>query len=151
MSEDLLIIPGQVGEGFVEHARAPRNLGEMAHPDGQAKAVGSCGDWIQVALRVRDEVITEVKVVPQGCIYTTVCASVVSELARGLRLDQALELTPQDLEKALGGLPEDHMHCARLAVNTLGEAIADCYARQGWADPGRPDSRGGLASQGRLP
>mgnify|MGYP000869337690 CR=1 FL=1 len=129
MSEELVIIPGEVGEGFLEHARAPRHLGEMDHPDGQAKAVGSCGDWITVKLRVRDEVITEVKVLPQGCIYTTVCASAVAELARGLRLEQALELTPQDLEKNLGGLPEDHMHCARLAVNTLGEAIADCYAR----------------------
>lgn len=131
MSEELLIIPGEVGDGFLAHARAPRNLGEMLHPDGQAKAVGSCGDWITVALRVQDEVITDVKVMPQGCIYTTVCASAVGELARGLRLDQALELTPQDVEKTLGGLPEDHMHCARLAVNTLGEAIADCYARHG--------------------
>ncbi len=131
MSEELLIIPGEVGEGFLEHARAPRNLGEMAHPDGQARGVGSCGDWITVALRVQDEVITEVKVMPKGCIYTTVCASAVGELARGLRLDEALELTPQDVEKTLGGLPEDHLHCARLAVNTLGEAIADCYARHG--------------------
>lgn len=131
MSEQLRLNPGEVGEAFLDHARAPRNLGEMTDPDGQARAVGSCGDWIQVALRVRDEVITEVRVKPQGCVYTTVCASAVGEMALGLRLEQALELTPQDLERSLGGLPADHLHCARLAVNTLGEAIADCYARHG--------------------
>ena len=120
-------IPDQVGEGFLRHAREPRNLGEMDHPDGQAVAVGVCGDSIQVGLRVRDEVITEVRVKPLGCLYTTVCASAVGELALGMRLEQALELTPGDLEQTLGGLPEDHRHCARLAVNTLGEAIADCY------------------------
>ena len=129
MSEDPRIIPGQVGDGFLRHARAPRNLGEMAQPDGQARAVGVCGDAIQVALRVRDQVIREVRVRPQGCVYTTVCASAVGELALGLGLEEALELTPADVEEALGGLPADHLHCARLAVNTLGEAIADCYAR----------------------
>jgi nitrogen fixation NifU-like protein len=57
------------------------------------------------------------------------CASAVSELARGRDLDHALELDPREVVAALGGLPEDHMHCARLAVNTLGEAIADYYKK----------------------
>ena len=121
------IIPGQVGEGFLRHAQAPRHLGRMAHPDGQAVAQGVCGDSIQVALKVRDEVIVDIRVQPLGCVYTVVCASAVADLALGLRLDQALELSPEQLERTLGGLPEDHRHCARLAVNTLGEAIADCY------------------------
>ena len=51
----------------------------------------------------------------------------MSELAKGRDLDQALELGPEEVVAALGGLPKDHMHCARLAVNTLGEAIADYY------------------------
>ncbi|MFZ5584556.1 MAG: iron-sulfur cluster assembly scaffold protein [Thermodesulfobacteriota bacterium] len=129
MSDEPELTPGQVGVGFLRHAQAPRNLGEMAQPSGRGRAVGVCGDAIQVDLGVHDEVITEVRVMPQGCVYTTVCASAVGELALGLRLDQALELTPDEVEKALGGLPEDHLHCARLAVNTLGEAIADYYAR----------------------
>lgn len=61
--------------------------------------------------------------------YTLVCASAMSELAKGRNLDQALELEPQDVVAALGGLPQDHLHCARLAVNTLGEAIADYYGK----------------------
>jgi len=48
-------------------------------------------------------------------------------LAQGRSLEEALQLEPEDVAKAFGGLPEDHRHCARLAVNTLGEAIADYY------------------------
>jgi nitrogen fixation NifU-like protein len=66
-----------------------------------------------------------IKVFPHGCVYTLVCASAMSELAKGRDLDQALELDPEEVVAALGGLPKDHMYCARLAVNTLGEAIAD--------------------------
>jgi nitrogen fixation NifU-like protein len=53
----------------------------------------------------------------------------MSQLVLGRDLDAALELEPQDVVSALGGLPEDHVHCARLAVNTLGEAIADYYRK----------------------
>lgn len=136
MPDEPELIPGQVGAGFLRHAQAPRNLGELAQPSGRARAVGICGDAIQVDLGVKDEVITEVRVMPQGCVYTTVCASAVGDLALGLRLDQALDLAPTDVETALGGLPEDHLHCARLAINTLGEAIADYYARSRLNGPG---------------
>lgn len=136
MSDEHGLTPGQVGEGFRRHAQAPCNLGELAQPSGRARAVGVCGDAIQMDLGVKDEVITEVRVMPHGCVYTTVCASAMGELALGLRLDQALELAPVDVETALGGLPEDHLHCARLAVNTLGEAIADYYARSRLNGPG---------------
>ena len=51
----------------------------------------------------------------------------MSELVKGMDLDDALYLEPDEIASALGGLPDDHMHCARLAVNTLGEAIADHY------------------------
>jgi nitrogen fixation protein NifU and related proteins len=65
--------------------------------------------------------------IPRGCDYTVACASAVTDLAKGKTVDEALLLQPEDVERELGGLPEDHHHCARLAVNTLGEAIADAY------------------------
>jgi nitrogen fixation NifU-like protein len=101
----------------------------MDNPHGKGMAVGQCGDAIEVSLRVDRGAIADIKVVPHGCIFTVVCASAMSELAKGRDLDHALELEPQELVAALGGLPEDHMHCARLAVNTLGEAIADYYRK----------------------
>ena len=120
---------GTVGEQFLCLARCPRNIGLLDNPNGKGTAVGKCGDSIEVSLRIETGAITEIKVLPQGCVYTLVCASAMSELAKGRNLDQALELEPQDVVTALGGLPEDHLHCARLAVNTLGEAIADYYSK----------------------
>ncbi len=78
--------------------------------------------------RIHQGAIADIKVSPTAA-STLVCASAMSELAKGRDLDHALELEPQEVVTALGGLPEDHMHCARLAVNTLGEAIADYYKK----------------------
>ncbi|MCK9376633.1 MAG: iron-sulfur cluster assembly scaffold protein [Syntrophobacterales bacterium] len=124
-----LPLPGEVGEQFFRVARYPKNLGSLDNPSGQGTALGKCGDSIEVSLKIESGAIADIKVLPHGCLYTLVCASAMSELAKGLNLDQALELEPHHVAAALGGLPEDHLHCARLAVNTLGEAIADYYRR----------------------
>jgi nitrogen fixation protein NifU and related proteins len=126
--EDLHLL-GQVGEQFLRHAKTPQNLGCLENANGQGSATGQCGDSIDVSLRIEEGIITEIRVVPHGCVYTVVCASAMSELSKGRDLDHALELDPENVVAALGGLPEDHMHCARLAVNTLGEAIADYYKK----------------------
>jgi len=117
-------------QNFVRHATLPANRGTLADPDGQATGVGQCGDAIEVTLRVVAERIAAIRHVPHGCAFTVACASAMSVMAQNKTLDQALELSPRDVETLLGGLPEDHLHCARLAVNTLGEAIADYYRRQ---------------------
>ena len=86
----------------------------------------------RVFIKVKGDTITDIKAMPHGCLYTVVCASALGDLAQGRSLDEGLlQLEPEDIEKELGGLPEDHKHCARLAVNTLGEAIADHYRRKG--------------------
>jgi nitrogen fixation NifU-like protein len=121
--------PGEVGEQFLRVARYPQNIGSLENPSGQGAAVGNCGDSMEVSLKIESGAIADIKVFPQGCLYTLVCASAMSELAKGRDLDHALELEPHEVADALGGLPEDHLHCARLAVNTLGEAIADYYRR----------------------
>jgi len=120
---------GEVGEQFLCLARFPKNIGLIDNPSGKGAAVGQCGDSIEVSLRIETGAIAEIKVLPRGCIYTLVCASAMSELAKGRDLERALELEPHDVVTALGGLPEDHLHCARLAINTLGEAIADYYGK----------------------
>ncbi|MEJ2671346.1 MAG: iron-sulfur cluster assembly scaffold protein [Deltaproteobacteria bacterium] len=129
MSEDDFPIPGEVGEEFLQVARFPKNIGVLDNPSAQGVAVGKCGDSIEASLKIISGAIAEIKVYPRGCVYTLVCASAMSELAKGRSLEQALELEPDEVAEVLGGLPEDHLHCARLAVNTLGEAIADYYRR----------------------
>jgi nitrogen fixation NifU-like protein len=115
---------------FIRHVNVPSNLGSVDPFSGRAVGVGQCGDSVEVTLKVVGEQIADIRYQPRGCAFTIACASAMSELARDRTLDQALEITPQDVEAELGGLPEDHLHCARLAVNTLGEAIADCYRRR---------------------
>lgn len=129
MSDGDFPVPGEVGEQFFCLARNPRNIGTIDNPSGIGAAVGKCGDSIEVSLRIDKEAIADIKVRPRGCVYTLVCASAMSELAKGRHLDQALQLEPYEVASALGGLPDDHLHCARLAVNTLGEAIADYYSK----------------------
>ncbi len=129
MSADEFPLPGQVGEQFLLLARQPKNVGFLENPSGKGFAVGQCGDSIEVSLQVDEGTISNIKVLPRGCVYTLVCASAMSQLAMGRDLDGALEIEPQDVVSALGGLPDDHLHCARLAVNTLGEAIADYYRK----------------------
>jgi nitrogen fixation NifU-like protein len=129
LSESDFPMPGEVGEQFLSLARFPKNIGWLDNPSGQGTAVGKCGDSIEVSLQINQGAIADIKVLPHGCLYTLVCASAMSELAKGRELDHALELEPHEVAEALGGLPEDHLHCARLAVNTLGEAIADYYRR----------------------
>jgi nitrogen fixation NifU-like protein len=130
-------MPGKVGEQFPRLAHFPENIGTLDNPSAQGAAVGKCGDSIEVSLRVESGNIADIKVYPRGCIYTLVCASAMSEMAKGRDLDKALELEPEDVVAALGGLPEDHLHCARLAINTLGEAVADYYRRVSLAGSGR--------------
>ena len=122
-------LPGEVGEQFLCLARYSQNIGFMDNPSGTGAAVGNCGDSIEVTLRIETGDIADIKVLPRGCIYRLVCSSVKRELAKGRDLKQALESEPHDVVNALGGLPEDHLHCGRLAINTLREAIADYYRR----------------------
>ena len=104
-------------------------------PSGRALGVGQCGDSVEVMLTVIDQRIAEIRCQPRGCAFTIACASAMSELARHRTLEDALEISSQDVEAELGGLPADHLHCARLAVNTLGEAIADCYRQRAPSSP----------------
>jgi nitrogen fixation NifU-like protein len=117
----------QLSRRFIAHANSPENFGRLKAPHGKAKGVGSCGDCIEIFLTVHEDRITEIKHFPEGCAYTIACGSAVTKLARDRSLKKALELTPEDVARELGGLPEDHRHCAALAVNTLGEALDDYY------------------------
>ena len=120
---------GKVSERFIMYMSAPGFVGLMDKPSGQAQATGVCGDSIGVHIAVVNSRLAEVRVQPRGCVYTQVCASAMSHLARGKSIEGALELEAEDVAAELGGLPQDHYHCARLAVNALGEAIADYYQK----------------------
>ncbi|BCO08399.1 hypothetical protein GF1_07750 [Desulfolithobacter dissulfuricans] len=120
----------ELGQAFLTHANKPRNLGTLDDPDGSSRLVGSCGDAMRIDLKVSDNTIDDIRVLPEGCVFTRACASVAGELAKHKTLDQALQIEPEDIKNVLWTLPDDHMHCARLAVNTLGEAIAEAMRKK---------------------
>ncbi len=126
-------LPHLPDERFCRHANNPWNMGLIPDADGKATGVGGCGDSIDICLSIRNNAISSIRQVPHGCVYTVACGSAVSQLVCGKNLEDALKVTPGDVAEELGGLPDDHMHCASLAVNTLGEAIDDYY-RKTWGN-----------------
>jgi nitrogen fixation NifU-like protein len=125
LSEDIPV--EHQSKQFQKHFHFPNCFGLLTNCHGKATGTGTCGDTITISLKLDGSIIIDIGQQPHGCSFTAVCASAVSVLAKGKSVDDALRITPEDVEMELGGLPEDHHHCARLAVNTLGEAIESAY------------------------
>ena len=107
----------------LEEARHPRNVGAMLEPDGHAALNGACGDKMEVFLRVKGPHIERATFLTDGCGPTVACGSRLTAMVQGKTLDEAAAIRAADLVAALDGLPEEHVHCASLAVNTLRLAI----------------------------
>lgn len=113
----------------IDLIRKKENVGVLDHPDAQGFFLGRCGDRMQIDLRIVGGRIHDARFVADGCGATQACGSMITRMINSRTLDQAERITPEDLLTALGGLPEDHVHCAELAVMTLREAVVD--AREG--------------------
>ena len=109
----------------IDHALHPRNLGDMKDADAFGRITGPCGDTMEIWLKVKDDKIIDSAFLVDGCVATLACGSMITELARGERVSQAIGISQQDVLDALDGLPEGNKHCALLAANTLKEAVRD--------------------------
>jgi nitrogen fixation NifU-like protein len=110
-------------ETVIDHAMNPRNLGDMEDADGFARVTGPCGDTMEIWLRAKNGNITDATFLTDGCGTSLASGSMVTEMAKGENITEALKISQQDVLHALGGLPEESQHCAHLAANTLKEAI----------------------------
>ena len=117
-------------EAVVEHSMNPRNLGKLEDADGFARVTGPCGDTMEVWLKINDNTITDINFMTDGCGTSIASGSMVTEMAKGKSIGEALKISQQDILNALGGLPEESEHCALLSVNTLKAAIKDYLAMQ---------------------
>jgi nitrogen fixation NifU-like protein len=115
-------------EAAIEHGMNPRNLGDMDDADGFGRVTGSCGDTMEIWLKVRDGTIAKANFLTDGCGTSIASGSMVTELAKGKNIAKALKISQEDVLKALGGLPEESQHCALLAADTLKAAIKDYLA-----------------------
>lgn len=109
----------------IEEYRDPKNIGWMEDPDGAAKFKGPCGDTMEVHLSVEGDRIKDIRFFTDGCGPSIACGSMLTQMARGRTLDGAADLSKEELIEALGGLPEESLHCAELAVTTLRKALED--------------------------
>ena len=106
----------------LEEARAPPNLRAMDGADGKSSITGACGDTIHVFLRLDEGRIVDASFLTDGCGTTLACGSMLTKMARGMTVGEAMALSDSDLLEALGGLPDENLHCARLAVAALHRA-----------------------------
>src|SRR3989339_1327007 len=113
-------------EKVMEHFRNPRNVGEMENPDGVGK-VGNptCGDIMEMYIKVKDNVITDVKFKTFGCGAAIATSSMSTEMIKGKTIEEALKLSNRAVADALGGLPPVKMHCSVLAEEAVKAAIDD--------------------------
>jgi len=111
---------------LLDHFTNPRNVGEIPDADGVAM-IGdpSCGDFLKVWIKVEGNTLADVKFKCQGCPAAIASASVMTEMAIGKNLDEAMELTDEQIADALGGLPDAKAHCSNLGASALHDAITD--------------------------
>jgi len=110
----------------MEHFRNPHNVGEIKDADGVGK-VGNpvCGDIMKIYIKVKDNVITDVKFKTFGCGAAIATSSITTDMVKGKTIEDALKITNQQVTEALGGLPAVKRHCSVLAEEALRAAIDD--------------------------
>jgi nitrogen fixation NifU-like protein len=116
----------------LDHFRNPRNMGEIPDADGVG-TVGNpvCGDLMTIYIKVKDNRLEDIKFKTFGCGAAIATSSMITELAKGKTLDEAMKITRGDVADNLGGLPPVKMHCSNLAADGLHAAIQDYLKKKG--------------------
>jgi len=127
-------------EKVIERWLDPRNLGKIRNPDGFAKITGPCGDTMQISFKVKDGTLSKIKFMTDGCASSIAAGSMATELAQGKKIEEAAEISQQMILEGLKGLPEESVHCALLASNTLKEAVNN-YFDSPKCTPKKPNTR----------
>lgn len=113
-------------EKVLDAFRNPQNVGEIENPDGVG-TVGnaSCGDIMQISLRIENDVIKDAKFKTFGCAAAIATSSTATEMVKGMTVDEALKLTNKAVVEKLEGLPPQKIHCSVLAEEAIRAAIED--------------------------
>ena len=115
----------------MDHFKNPRNMGEIEDADGVG-TVGNpvCGDLMTITIKVKDNLLEDVKFKTFGCGAAIATSSMITEMAKGKPLDEAMKITRKDVADSLNGLPPVKMHCSNLAADALKAAIEDYHTKQ---------------------
>ncbi len=121
----------QYSKKVMEHFMNPHNMGNIESPDGVGR-VGNpiCGDLMEIQIRVKEGKIEDIKFKTFGCAAAIATSSMITDLAKGKTIEEALEISRNNVADALEGLPPIKMHCSNLAADALHSAIKDYLSRQ---------------------
>ena len=119
-------------EKVMEHFRNPRNVGAIEDADGVGEVGNAkCGDIMKIYLSIKNDVIEDVKFETFGCGSAIASSSMATELIKGKKVSEALELTNKAVVEALDGLPPQKVHCSVLAEEAIKLALKDYYDKKG--------------------
>ena len=116
----------------MEHFTNPRNVGEIENADGIGEVGNAkCGDIMKIYLKIENDVIVDVKFETFGCGSAIASSSMATEMIKGKKISEALELTNKAVAEALDGLPPAKLHCSVLAEEAVKSAVKDYYDKNG--------------------
>lgn len=119
-------------EQVMEHFEHPRNMGEIPDADAVGEVGNAkCGDIMRMYLKIENDTIVDVKFKTYGCASAIATSSIATEMVKGHKISEAIQLSNKAVVEALGGLPAHKIHCSVLAEQAMKAAIADYYRRQG--------------------
>ena len=119
-------------EKVMDHFQNPRNVGKMDDADGIGEVGNAkCGDIMKMYIKVNDGVISDVKFNTFGCGSAIATSSMATEMIKGKKIEDALELSNKAVVEALDGLPTHKIHCSVLAEEAVKAAVKDYYDKNG--------------------
>ena len=114
----------------------PKHVGYIEDNDGAGKVGNAtCGDIMEITIKVKDDVITDAKFRTFGCAAAVATSSVATDMVIGMTVDEALKLTNARVVEYLEGLPPQKIHCSVLAEEAIKAAIENYYERTGKKKP----------------
>jgi len=118
------------GEEVFARWQNPKFMGKMTDPSCVGRVTGTCGDTMEIYLRMEKDHVREASFFTEGCGASVACGSMVAELVRGRDLDDATQIGGDTVLEALGALPEEEHHCAYLAAEALQAAIHEWMLKE---------------------
>ncbi len=129
-------------EKVMDHFTNPRNVGEIEDASGVGtEGNPTCGDLMTIYLKVEDNVITDIKFKTFGCGAAIATSSMITEMAMGKTIEEALKISRNDVADELDGLPPVKMHCSNLAADALRAAIEDYKKKQAGESGESPEEK----------